>query len=671
MLGGIKAGFTNCSLLESRGDIMPKLVCQCGLITRLTAERIEKHSGQRLKCEACGRIATVPELKTKEAPLNELSTPRQASSMVQQRNRRWVSTHPRLKWICGIVVVAIALASVGLTVALTLRDSSRNTQTEPAPVEKVLTRHTRESIIHSIEPSVVTIEVPGVGQGAGFVADLDGTIVTNYHVIEGAKSAFVIFNDGTRAVVKGFVGISPGKDLALRRIDVAKNYLKPLRLADVLPLKGERVLAFGSPRGLSSTVAEGIVSGIRTGDELQNNMPQLLDANVYRDVLGYEADATWVQTTAPINSGNSGGPLVNSKTQVVGVNTISWPKSQNLNFAISTLHIRQLLNAKHALLSFAFLPQPKPQPKPKPQIDPPEKNHPKDAGKLKIAQKAIGAERYVDALQSLSEISPELRGAEYWSLMGYIRLATEDYSESVKCYIESLKREKSNANTWLHFALATRLDPKLKNYDLVETACRTTLTLNPTSADAYIILSQSTLSKKLAFEYLKRAIAIDDAHLGARFHLGCEYVQNRDDDKAIEHFQKALALSMNSKDYFALGGSEWTTAGGMKYTIDAYSREGSLGVFLQLQLAATTLNRRKYDGAVVRLCEDALRVEPTNGNAYMIKGMYLRGKGARLKNAMLVKKGDDLQQKGMALGGDIGLALSMSAGNPRIFIVRK
>jgi S1-C subfamily serine protease len=371
---------------------MPKLVCQCGSITNLTAEQIEKHSGQRLKCEACGRIATVPELKTKEAPLNKLSTPRQASSTVQQRNRRWVSTHPRLKWICGIVVVAIALTSVGLTIALMLRDSSRNTQTEPAPVEKVLTRHTRESIIHSIEPSVVTVEVPGESQGTGFVADIDGTIVTNYHVIEGAKEAFVIFSDGTRIEVKGFICISPGKDLALLRIDVAKDDLRPLRLADVLPLKGESVLAFGSPMGLSGTVTEGIVSGIRTGDELQNNMPQLLDANVYHDVLGYDVDATWVQTTAPINPGNSGGPLVNSQGKVVGINTFHWVKSQNLNFAISTPHIRQLLDAQHAPLSFAFLPKPKPQlkPQPKPQIDPPEKNHPKDAGKAIAAIEKLG-----------------------------------------------------------------------------------------------------------------------------------------------------------------------------------------------------------------------------------------------------------------------------------------
>jgi S1-C subfamily serine protease len=206
-------------------------------------------------------------------------------------------------------------------------------------------KETRQ-IVSQVGPSVVTIEVSKNkvdGTGSGFVLDTSGMIVTNYHVIEGAKSARVVFHNGMVAEVLGFAAIHPGKDLAILRIDPPAGRLAPLSLARQLPSQGEKVLAFGAPRRLAGSISDGIVSAIRKGAELQD----IFTKQAYCDEMGYDVDAVWIQTTAPISPGNSGGPLVNSDGEVVGVSTWSRTDGQNINFAISGLQITELVEVRN------------------------------------------------------------------------------------------------------------------------------------------------------------------------------------------------------------------------------------------------------------------------------------------------------------------------------------
>lgn len=208
-------------------------------------------------------------------------------------------------------------------------------------------------LIASVEPSVVTIEVPGIGAGSGFVVDADGIIATCYHVIEGAKTAVVKFQDGSSADVVGFLTVSPGKDIALLRIKPQRK-LVALRIARDRPSKGQTVLAFGAPIGLAGTVSNGIISALRDGFEISGSMKELYAA------LGYDMEANWLQTTAPISHGNSGGPLVNKDGDAIGINTWFRPDGQNLNFAISTVYVHRMLeDARESLHPFAELPKPK------------------------------------------------------------------------------------------------------------------------------------------------------------------------------------------------------------------------------------------------------------------------------------------------------------------------
>jgi S1-C subfamily serine protease len=211
-------------------------------------------------------------------------------------------------------------------------------------------------LIELAEPAVVRIDVTtrsGSGVGSGFVVSKEGLVVTNYHVIEGATGAVVRFRDGALSEVKGTLFIDPERDIAVIEINVAPLGDVPvLAIAPKLPRKGDRVVALGAPKGLSFSVTEGMISGVRKGSDLVRDLG--VQSGLEDDLPG-----TWIQTTTPISPGNSGGPLVNLRGEVVGANTFMLREAQNLNFAISASDISDAVQqARNATMkSFAELPR--------------------------------------------------------------------------------------------------------------------------------------------------------------------------------------------------------------------------------------------------------------------------------------------------------------------------
>jgi putative serine protease PepD len=142
-------------------------------------------------------------------------------------------------------------------------------------------------------------------QGSGFVYDSDGHVITNYHVVEGAKSISVTFADGSKYDAS-VVGSDPSSDIAVLKVDAPTSKLHPLGLGDSSTLSvGDGVVAIGSPFGLEETVTSGIVSALDRSISATNN---------------YTIPGV-IQTDAAINHGNSGGPLLNMAGQVVGITT--------------------------------------------------------------------------------------------------------------------------------------------------------------------------------------------------------------------------------------------------------------------------------------------------------------------------------------------------------------
>jgi formylglycine-generating enzyme required for sulfatase activity/S1-C subfamily serine protease len=187
-------------------------------------------------------------------------------------------------------------------------------------------------VVARIEPSVVRIETHGQrggSTGSGFLVDDRGTIITNYHVIEDASRARVFFQDGEEISIAGYLNLYPEQDLAVLRLTKVPEKRSPLRISADFPKKGEHVVALGAPFGLSFTPSDGIVSAIRDAKEMAKTLPNL------------KLRVTWIQTTTPISPGNSGGPLVNTRCEVIGVNTITHRLGQNLNFAVSSKDINE------------------------------------------------------------------------------------------------------------------------------------------------------------------------------------------------------------------------------------------------------------------------------------------------------------------------------------------
>jgi S1-C subfamily serine protease len=224
---------------------------------------------------------------------------------------------------------------------------------QPLPPAQPGVQYSLVDLTEKVEPAVVRIDAGGA-IGSGFVVDPTGIVVTNYHVIEGSRSATATFKDGTTKRVDGYLGVDIAKDIVLLRVPTLR-LLPALSLRAEVPRKGESVAAFGAPQGLDFSVSQGIVSAVRTDEEIQKSVSSLTGwAQASQKML-------WIQTTAAISGGNSGGPLVDRMGQVVGMNTKTRTNAQNLNFAVSSKDVAQLLSAssQKVVQSLATLPSTK------------------------------------------------------------------------------------------------------------------------------------------------------------------------------------------------------------------------------------------------------------------------------------------------------------------------
>src|SRR5436305_703386 len=147
--------------------------------------------------------------------------------------------------------------------------------------------------------------IPVEGAGSGFVIDPRGYILTNYHVVEGAQSIEVVLGDQSRHPAK-YIGADQRTDVALIKIEPKGRQLTTLKLADSGAIQvGQKVLAIGNPFGFQSTLTTGVVSAV--GRTVQTSQTTFIE----------EA----IQTDAAINRGNSGGPLIDSHGNVIGINS--------------------------------------------------------------------------------------------------------------------------------------------------------------------------------------------------------------------------------------------------------------------------------------------------------------------------------------------------------------
>jgi S1-C subfamily serine protease len=220
-------------------------------------------------------------------------------------------------------IAAAAPASGGANLDATETENVRIYRQASPAVANIVTR--------TVEYDFFYNPVPVEGAGSGFLIDTDGHILTNYHVVQGAQTIEVTMGDLSHFKAK-MIGADTRNDIALIQIDAHGHKLVPLPLGDSRNLLvGQRVLAIGNPFGFQSTLTTGVVSSL--GRTVQTSESTFID----------EA----IQTDAAINRGNSGGPLLNSHGEVIGINSAIYAPTgttAGIGFAIPVNTAKRVAN---------------------------------------------------------------------------------------------------------------------------------------------------------------------------------------------------------------------------------------------------------------------------------------------------------------------------------------
>lgn len=255
---------------------------------------------------------------------------------------------PTLNWRRALPIIAVlCLLAAGLVAGLWVRSAitgrppgsqtlARGRIAKLSPPRNSYEYNSVSDLIESLEPAVVQVRT-NRGLGSGFVIDSRGLIVTCHHCIDRVTHAKVIFANGREFQVVGVRAIDPGADQAILEI-ACDQPLPSLPLADALPKKGEPVVAFGSPLGLSFTASEGSIGAHRTLAEVLDTS-RLLGESLSQRNVGTQL----VQFTANAMPGHSGGPVVDFRGNVVGMAAMSVPfRGSSFEFAVACTEIARL-----------------------------------------------------------------------------------------------------------------------------------------------------------------------------------------------------------------------------------------------------------------------------------------------------------------------------------------
>jgi S1-C subfamily serine protease len=265
------------------------------------------------------------------------ASPKMASVSAKSPTTKNLLTVGALAAIVAIVAVIVFLqfksgtkqrpaAETSLPLRTATGLSDRPPSLSPSPPQQLTTAQ----IAEKATPSVVVVENfnedgEKAGQGSGYVFSGDGVVITNYHVIRGARSLNVKVPGNEPYRVDSVIGYEIDHDVAA--LQVAGGSLPALTTETIEePKVGDRVVAIGAPLGLENTVTEGIVSALRNSGTMHI-----------------------IQTTASISPGSSGGPLLNEYGKVIGLTTSTVRDGQSLNFVVSAKHISELLSRKQPM----------------------------------------------------------------------------------------------------------------------------------------------------------------------------------------------------------------------------------------------------------------------------------------------------------------------------------
>lgn len=478
------------------------------------------------RCPACGRIITVlpPSKPTNQAAPGPATLPVATPPTDVNRQEPPVAEYTRMRqpWLFPVIAaVAVVIVGGAVIVALVVGVGSQPDGVVPnAPSE--IAQGTEEPQAGSVLPIAsastsptvagptpngpVTTSAPNavpkemtpaelfaqkspavilivgqngrggvVGLGSGFFISSDGVIVTNHHVAQMAPSLTVRCSNGRSLRVETIMASDPKADLAI--LKVAATDLPFIELTDRTPVIGTKVYAIGNPEGLTNSFSEGLISGLRD----------------------WGSRGRFLQTTAPISSGSSGGPLMTADGRVVGVTTATLGEGQNLNLAVPASRIFPLLRSHLAA------------PEAPPSIvgtrsdtTPAATTAPSMDRVWALAESG----KYAEAMALLKTLkTTHEQDAGYWFAVGYIEGRLKHYQEAAVAYRQAASLDPKDPVCW--FNLGINLDATNHPKDAIE-AYRSVIRLDPQYTRASLRLAvdlQQIGQREEAISVLRKVIA--------------------------------------------------------------------------------------------------------------------------------------------------------------------
>lgn len=380
-----------------------------------------------------------------------------------------------------------------------------------APADELFTSHS---------PAVVRVIARGsnfsVMQGSGFFVSSDGLLVTNYHVIRGAEFASILRDDNTTLFVEGIAAEDKDSDLALLKVNVTE--VPFLRVgADELPKVGTKVYAIGNPEGLTNTLSEGLVSGLRTR------------AN----------QKVAIQTSAAISHGSSGGPLLTSDGVVIGVTSAMAIDGQNLNFAVPASQVRQLVSHRGEVQKFASAGA----------LDSSQ------AGAFAAVWTAIDQRQFATASKLLSAMRSEQKdNPVYWVASGFLHNELNNAALAIESFRAALRIDSDLEPAW--FGLGEAYRRAKRNAEAID-AFKAAAKLKPRDARAYIGAGYAAGDMKdidRSIEFFEKAEQYSPENPEPYAYGGILYLQRKQYEHAIASCQKAVSLKPDyAYGYLCLG----------------------------------------------------------------------------------------------------------------------
>lgn len=370
---------------------------------------------------------------------------------------------------------------------------------------------TAEQIYKKVSGAVVVIHAYNdndelAAQGSGVVLNDKGYVVTNYHVLSGNSKLKILHGEEIVPYVD-IIGIDVEKDILILKIEAKK--FPAIKVGDSKSLNiGQRVYSIGSPMGLENSISEGILSGLRSMEESNRN---------------------FIQITASISQGSSGGAIVNNKGELIGISTLTTKEGQNLNFAIP---IEDILKVEIGSYS--------------------KNNAYKDFELFEKAFNAFKKGDFYEAIKYLSrfiEIYPTNSAA--YNNRGLAKNNLKDYRGAIQDYNKTIELNSNDADAYACRGLAKAY---LEDYSGAIQDFNKAIEINPNEAVTYY---NRGLSKHYLKDYQRaiqdynKAIELDPNYAAAFINRGNVKSRLEDFRGAIQDYNKAIELNPNYAEAYS------------------------------------------------------------------------------------------------------------------------